>query len=273
MKHLFSSIAWNREQSSEVANLLRAAGSTGIEGAPNLFERPLAQLEAEHIRKVRTFWEREGLPIRAMQALLFGKPELRLFGSDDERKALADYLHLVFRVAGNFGGGPLVFGSPRNRVRGQLPMDIAFDVAAGFFRKLAPYAAEHDCTLCIEANAPAYGCDFITTHGEAAALVAAVNTKGFGLQVDTGVMQMNGETPADIATILRNTGLVPSHVHASQPHLAPFDGTSAIHLAMAAMLRDRCYTGFVSVEMKMPNAFEHVVTAAHEVHKIYGARS
>ena len=269
MECVFSSIAWNPAQAAEIARVLREHGHTGIEGAPNLFDRPFAELETRHIATVRAFWERESLPVRAMQALLFGKPELRLFGSNEERAALADSLRVVFRVAGQLGAGPLVFGSPHNRRRGGMPADVAFDTAVTFFRTLAPFAATEGCTLCMEANAADYGCDFITTHAEAAELVAAVNAEGFGLQVDTGVMQMNGEAPAELLASLQRTGLMPRHVHASQPFLAPVDGNT-FHADMAAALAGAGYTGLVSVEMKNPASLPVLIETARCIQALYG---
>ncbi|MCB8571917.1 sugar phosphate isomerase/epimerase family protein [Bilophila wadsworthia] len=272
MNCLFSSIAWLPGQNSDVAYRLRKQGINGIEAAPGLFDRPLADLTHQEINSVRMFWEQEGLPIRAMQALLFGKPELHLFGKHAERSALFEYLSLVFRVAGQLGGGPLVFGAPKNRMRNGLAEPKAFAIAVDFFTRLAPRATAEGCTLCIEANATAYGCDFITTHAAAIEFVAAVNTKGVGLQVDTGVMQMNQETPESLFAMLRQSGITPQHVHASQPFLVPVYGDMLFHKCMANGLSEIGYQGFVSVEMKKANGMADITAAAKAIHQTYGVQ-
>ena len=267
---LASAIAWLPDEAGAAASLLRAEGATGIEAAPGLFDRPLAEATPRQAREVRAFWEGEGLPVRAMQALLFGRPELRLFGTEAERAALADYLRLVIRVAGELGAGPLVFGSPKNRARGEMDFAAAFDVAERFFRQIAKDADAAGCVLCIEANAPGYGCDFITTHEEAARLVKAVATPGFGLQIDTGVMRMNEESPAALAALLNDADIRPSHVHISEPYLAPVDAATQFHRELAAMLQYRGYPGSVSVEMKRPAALSLLRSAVAATRATYG---
>jgi len=271
VKALFSSIAWAPEQAVQVASVLRKAGIKGIEAAPGLFDRPLSEVDVIQCKAVRTFWEQEQLPIRAMQALLFGMPHLRLFGSSAEREELANYLLHVIRVAGALGAVPLVFGSPRNRARNGLAEDEAFSLAVDFFAKLAPHAAEGGCVLCIEANTPAYHCDFITTHAEAARLVAAVNSAGFGVHLDTGVMQMNGESPAQVLDVLNTYHLAPQHIHISQPFLDVVHADTSFHVQLHTLLKVYGYAGAVSVEMKKPDHFSAIATAAQTVAHTYGA--
>ena len=271
MRCIFSSIAWKREQAEEAAIFLRNANAAGVEASPGLFDLPLSELNAEMIRNVRSFWEARGLPLMAMQALLFGKPSLRLFGSQMERAAMADYLRLVFRIAGRLGAGPLVFGSPKNRLRGTMGEEAAFESAASFFYKVAPYAADEGCVLCIEPNASDYGCDFIINHGEAARLVQSVNSSGFGLQVDTGVMRMNEEDPVQLGSLLREMSLLPTHVHISEPYLAPVNASTVFHKTWNAELKRMNYAGVVSVEMRAPVDFPNCAIAAlSTVSRTYG---
>lgn len=267
---LFSSIAWLPPQASSVARILREHGFDGIEAAPGLLGMPLENVTPNYAKNVRTFWEGEGLPIKAMQALLFGKPDMRLFGSTEERKSLSDYLCLVFRVAGWLGAGSLVFGSPRNRLRNGMPEADAFSLAADFFSFLAPKAAEEGCMLCIEANAAAYGCDFITIHDEAARLAVAVNSNGFGLHIDTGVMQLNNESPGDIFSYLCTLGIMPQHIHVSEPFLSPICNKN-FHSSMATALSKYGYSKNISVEMKKTESFDLIPQSAQIVKEIYGA--
>lgn len=267
---LASAIAWLPTETSKVSSLLRTKGAVGIEAAPRLFSCPLSEVNLHQVSDIRSFWEGEGLPILAMQALLFGRPELRLFGTDEERQALAEYLRLVFRLASGLGARHLVFGSPKNRIRGDMEPALAFDVAERFFRKIAKDAEAVGCVLCIEANATGYGCDFVTTHEEAATLVKAVASPGFGLQIDTGVMQMNAESPSELASILCAKEILPSHVHISEPFLAPVDATTPFHHELYAVLKDMRYTGAVSVEMKRPSTVSSLSNAVVTAWATYG---
>lgn len=267
---LASAIAWLPTEAEKVVSLLRAERAVGIEAAPGIFNRPLSEVNLHQVSEVRLFWEGEGLPILAMQALLFGRPELRLFGTDEERQALAEHLRLVFRVASGLGARHLIFGSPRNRIRGNMEPAVAFDVAERFFRKIAKDAEAAGCVLCIEANATEYGCDFVTTHEEAATLVKAVASPGFGLQLDTGVMRMNEESPLGLASVLCGKNVLPAHVHISEPFLAPVDAATPFHRELHAVLNDMGYAGAVSVEMKRPSSVSLLGNAVATTQATYG---
>ncbi|MDR2173608.1 MAG: sugar phosphate isomerase/epimerase [Burkholderiales bacterium] len=253
MRCAFSSIAWTADQATGIARLLRANGAAAIEASPALFTAPLDAVTPAMAKEVRAFWEDAGLPIVAMQSLLFGKPNLSLFQSAHERTEMAQYLRHIFRLAGSLGAIPLIFGSPGNRKRKELSPENAFETGASFFAELAPYAQSEGVVLCIEANAEAYGCDFITTHAEAAQLVKTVNHPGFGLQIDTGVMQMNGEAPDALKQCLTDLNIIPSHVHISQPFLEPVVSLDvSFHQSLYQTLCDLSYPGIVSIEMKRP---------------------
>jgi sugar phosphate isomerase/epimerase len=253
MRVAVSSIAWTWEQAETLRSLLLSHGADGVEASPGLFEKPLAEVSPREALELRRFWEGNGLPFVAMQGLFFNAPPMSLFGSSAERAAMAAYLRKVFVIAGKLGAGPLVFGSPRNRRAGALNSERAFALAADFFSSLAPAALDQGCVLCIEANAREYGCDFITRHAEAVRLTKAVGRKGFGFHLDTGVMQMNGETPEETGAMLKKENLAPAHVHVSQPFLAPVgDMDPDFHGRMRAVLQSAAYQGVVSIEMKAP---------------------
>lgn len=247
MKVAISNIAWPFASEGVVADLMAEAGVRGVEIAPTtIWPRPL-ETEEERILEYRRRWERRGIRIVAMQALLFGRPDLKVFGSDAERRQTIDYLRGIFRVGGLLGAGPLVFGSPKNRLRGALGREEAFSAAVTFFREAAAHAVEHGVVLCIEPNPPEYGCDFVTTSREARELVSAVAHPGFGLHLDAGGITLAGEDPA--AVVAASIAAV-RHVHASEPHLAPLGEGGADHRTLAASLRRLGYADWVSVEMR-----------------------
>ena len=160
-----SNIAWNADEDDAIGLLLQSEGVAGVEIAPTKWrERPLDATSRE-IADYRRAWEERGLRIVSMQSLLFGRPDLQLFG--DTRSALTDFLIRTIELGANLGAHALVFGSPRNRVRGELSPVDAMSTAVDFFRPLGEHAAAHGVTLCIEASPPDYGCDFVTTTAEA----------------------------------------------------------------------------------------------------------
>ena len=149
MRLAASSIAWPEGQDAAAADLLLAHGATAVELAPGkIWPSPL-ESTARQRRDHRRFWESRGLPAVAMQALLFGRPELTIFDDADTRTRTADYLAGVIDLAADLGVGALVFGSPRNRARGRTPEAEAWSVAVDFFGRLGDRAAARGVWFCI----------------------------------------------------------------------------------------------------------------------------
>ena len=247
MKVSISNIAWRIEEEAAVAELMARLGVRGVEVAPPKLGPDPAAWQPAVARAYREFWSRHGVSIVAMQALLFGRPDLVLFGDDAQRAALLAYLEHVFRLGGRLGAGPMIFGSPKNRLAGDLPPEQARAIAVRFFRAAGDLAARHGTCLCIEPNPREYGCDFITTTRAARALVRDVASPGFGLHVDAAALHMAGEGPE----VLRECGADIRHFHASEPMLAQVEPGGAVdHAALARTLRELRYANWVSIEMR-----------------------
>lgn len=249
MKLAISNIGWKREDDAAVADVMRNAGVTGVEIAPTaVWPEPLTA-SPEELRAHRTWWSDRGIQIVALQALLYGHPELTLFGAPEPRAAMLRHLTGMMDIAAALGAGPLVFGSPANRAVGDLPASRAHEIATEFFREAGARAAERGVALCVEPNPPAYKCDFVTTVADGLALVRDVASPGFGLHVDAGALALNDEPIA--STIGAAAGAM-RHFHASEPFLAPLGSGTANHETCAEALRASGYRGWVSLEMRQP---------------------
>jgi D-psicose/D-tagatose/L-ribulose 3-epimerase len=257
VKLAMSAIAWEPPDDEAAAAIVREHGFAGVELAPTkIFPRPDAATDAE-VSACRRAWEARGLRIVALQALLFGRPELTVFGEARERTL--QYLSGVVRLGGRLGAGALVFGSPRNRARGALPAADAWRSAVGFFRTLGSAAAAAGTCVCIEPNPKRYGADFITTSEEALRLVEEVASPGFGLHLDAACALLASE---DFPARLRKSAHVLRHVHLSEPDLAPVRAGGTLDLpSISAALREIGYSGWVSVEMK-PAGLDAISAAA-----------
>jgi sugar phosphate isomerase/epimerase len=248
MRVAVSTIAWHPDDDDAVARVLRAQGAEGIEFAPTRHWPDLGGVPDAAVHDRRRYWADHGLVIPAMQALLFGRDDLRLFGDDTDRRQLLDYLTHVVRIGGLLGCRVLVFGSPRNRSREGLDADRAAALAIPFFRALGDVAAHHGVTIGVEANPPEYGCDFLTTHDELRRFVLAVGHPALVHHVDLGAITINGERVE--ATLAASHPL--AHLHLSAPSLAPVDReTPGLGSALDALWRRR-YDQWVSVEMRRP---------------------
>jgi sugar phosphate isomerase/epimerase len=268
MKLAASNIAWDPSEDDAVAAILRELGFAGVEIAPS--KRWASPMDAtkQEIASYRAEWEKRGLQVVAMQALLFGRPDLQLFGSASVRRELGDYLASLIEMANGLGARALVFGSPKNRTRSTIPLDEATELATEFFRELGGLASSRQCVICIEPNPAVYGCDFITTTAEAVALCQRIDSPGIKVNGDAGAIAMNGDDPA--RTVAESHHWF-GHFHASEPELAPVDD-GWVHGAAGKSLRASGWPGWVSMEMRAPveNRLQTLKNAAERVRRAYG---
>lgn len=249
MKPCISNIAWHPSLNEQVAGVLRDNGVSAIEIAPTtVWEKPLIA-SPEDVQDLRRWWEQRGLGIVALQALLFGRDDLRLFDGKEDRRELLEYLDGIMELGARLGARAFVFGSPKARLRRELSIDQATEIASSFFREVGERAAHRGVAVCIEANPPAYGADFIVNAQEALALVKVVDHPGFALHLDAACMHLAGDDPR--AAITAGAERL-RHFHVSEPYLAPVGDpdSSVAHAATAKALRDSGYERYVSVEMR-----------------------
>ena len=249
MRLAISNIAWPTGADDAVAPSLHANGVEGVELAmTKIWAEPLAASERE-VRAYRERWEKRGVRVAAVQALLFGKPHLTLFESESTRQKMLDYLAGIIERADWLGASALVFGSPKNRSRGKRGHKEAWDIAVPFFRELGRIAHQHGVCFCIEPNPKDYGCDFVNTVTVGIELVDAVAEEGFRLHLDTGGMALARDPPeASIAA----SGRLIRHFHVSEPFLDEIGSGVARHEECAMALRSMEYSGWVSIEMSEP---------------------
>lgn len=233
-----SILAWTPAQEPQVLPLLREHGITGLESAPARVTGSAAEY--------RQHWLQHGIRPCALQSLLYGAPDCALFDGDAGREQLARNLEQAFALAAALQIDTLVFGSYAQRRRGSLSFSAAFNRAADFFRHIAVTAEHQGVYLCLEAVPEAHGCDFITHHSEAAALVNAVDHPHVCLHLDSGCLHLNGENPD---TVMRQYGQRVRHCHLSEPHLRPLGSQGVDHAAVLDALRRYDYPGWVSIEM------------------------
>ncbi|MCE9518750.1 MAG: sugar phosphate isomerase/epimerase [Verrucomicrobia bacterium] len=245
---------------------MEAAGVRHLEIAPTRIWPDLATVTEYDARDFAEKIHARGFSICAFQALLFGKPDLHVFGEDKGRACL-DHLAKVCRLANWMGARALVFGSPKNRLRGALSIDEANVRAREFFRAAGDRAAVQGVVICIEPNPDIYGCDFLQSAAETASMVRAVDSPGIRMNLDMGELIHHG---SDAACAVSDFLPLVGHFHVSEPMLAPFDDTRAAHRAAAMALKEAGYAGIVSLEMKAPpDGLPVVQQALHKMLRVY----
>lgn len=253
VKLAISNIAWDPSEDVLVAEAMRRHEVDGVEIAPTTrWPRPLEASE-EDARALRAFWNDRGIRVVALQALLYGRPDLVVFGDTEARSATLAYLDGIARLGSWLDARVLVFGSPKNRAAGALPPERAQEIALEFFAAAGASAASHGVVLCIEPNPPAYGCDFVTTAAEGLALVERVGSPGFGLHLDAAGMHLACDPTVE--TLERCAGAL-CHFHVSEPRLGPIGepgqgGERGVdHALLGSTLAGLGYDGRCSVEMR-----------------------
>ena len=181
-----------------------------------------------------------GFAISSMQSIWYGRSE-KLFGTEAERTALLEYTKRAVDFAAAIGCKNLVFGCPKNRNK---PDNADEEISVRFFREIGDYAAAKNTCVALEANPAIYGTNFVNTTHEAIALIRAVNSDGFKLNLDVGTMIQNGEP---VSVLSGNADLI-HHVHISEPLLKKIE-PRRLHNDLLSFLRTQKYAGFVSVEM------------------------
>lgn len=249
MKLAISNIAWNSSENSSVIEVLNEFSVDSIEVALSIFFKDLFDVSDFEIEEVKQYWLLNNIKIVAVQALLFGKPELLVFDKKGQ-KQIVEYLDRVMYISSKLGASKLVFGSPKNRKITGLSRVEAMQMATDFFSTLAELAGKHSVVLCIEPNAIQYDCNFITNTQEAFEFVELVSHEGFRLHLDTGVMQLNNE---DIKESIELALPYLSHFHISEPFLDRIINNTVNHSTISKTLLSVHYDEYISIEMKKHN--------------------
>lgn len=248
MKLAVSNIAWTNEEEPAVAEKLRELGVKYIELAPTKKWDDPTVAPDDQIQAYKQWWMRYGIEVVAFQSMLFSRPDLKIFESAENREATVDYLKRFTALAGKMEAGVMVFGSPKNRQRGDMPASETWNIAKAFFAAIGDEAQKHGVCFCIEPNAKDYACDFVTTATEGIDLVTQVNNPGFGLHLDIACMTLAGDDVTESITAAKD---VLRHFHISSPMLEVVeDRKDVLHREAAAALKKIGYDRFVSIEMR-----------------------
>ncbi|MDB6119300.1 MAG: sugar or sugar nucleotide oxidoreductase [Verrucomicrobiaceae bacterium] len=267
MNYAVSNIAWPVAEDPEAYEMLSEEGVRHLEIAPPRFWPDLAQVTESEARQRARDVEKNGLLVCSFQSLLFGRPDLQVFG-EDGGKECRDYLCAICKLAGWMGAGAMVFGSPKNRLRGTLSLDEATRRAADFFRFVGDAAVANGTVLCLEPNPADYGGDFLLTTQQVAQLVYLVDSPGIRVNLDMGEAIMN---EADVARTISDYLPLAGHFHASEAMLAPFNAKTPAHRLAAEALKAADYDGIVSLEMKTPaGGLPAVHQALLDMRRVYG---
>lgn len=257
MRLAISNIAWDTVEDETIARLLHRFGIDAIDIAPSKYFPDPAKATEEDIIRVKNGWSERGIEITGMQALLFGTTGLNVFGLPEVQEAMLHHLKAICRIGAGLGAPRLVFGSPKNRDRSGLSDQEAVDMAVPFFRRLGDTAQSCGVVICLEPNPTCYGANFMTTSAETAQVVAQIAHPAVRMQLDTGVLTVNGEDPV---AVLQGCASLIGHVHVSEPDLLPLGDGGTDHAEVAEALALYLPAHTVSIEMLATQNEPHEVS-------------
>ncbi|NWG45406.1 MAG: sugar phosphate isomerase/epimerase [Alphaproteobacteria bacterium] len=268
MKLAVSNIAWDAPEAEHMLAGLARAGVRGIEVAPTKLWPDWTGASPSAARKAALRFSEAGFSVPALQAILFGRPDLLVFGTAEQQAALVEHIERVAALAEGLGARVLVFGSPRNRDPGVLSADEAMDRAADLFRRMAERCEPHGVCLCLEPNPGRYDCRFLTRWQDVVRMVERVDHPGLQAHFDVACVALEGDDPA--AELARG-GPMPAHLHVTEPDLGPFGAPSLDHARIGAAVRARTYPNWISIEMRRADdPLSRVLEAVELVKRCYG---
>ena len=244
-----SNLAFKNHSIGDVLSFLKDSGIDGLEIAPSLIWENPPHISNTDKRDFNHLVTNHGLSVVALQSLLYGEPELQLFGSSKTQKNLLDHLKKMTDLCVDLGGRSISFGSPNNRLKGKLPLDKAISIASPLFRELAEYAKLVNVIVCMEPISSLYNCDFINNTKECIKLIESVQHSNFKLLLDTGTLISNQE---DFNKIIEKYIHLIDHIHINDPQLFPPSSKRREHTSIANTLRLMGYSNWLTLEFMQP---------------------
>jgi sugar phosphate isomerase/epimerase len=182
------------------------------------------------------------IDIYSFQAILYPHT-FNIFSDPD---IVIEYLSDLMYLAKSLGVKVLVFGSPKNRHKGELTYESAMNLAVDFFTKLGNIAKKNGVVIAIEPNAKCYGCDFIVNSVEGRELVMKVNSPNFKLHLDIGCMFLENE---NIMECITNNLDILEHIHFSAPELKSLLTNDKLNYNELFYNIKQIYKKMISIEM------------------------
>lgn len=271
MRISVSNIAWDTVEDESIAKLLLKFAIDAIDIAPSKYFYDILSVKDNDIKHVKKFWENQGIEIVGMQSLLFGMNDLNIFGTHDIQKKMLNYLKSICRIGEGVGAKHLVFGSPKNRLKGNIPSAESLAIACDFFYKLGDIAKSYGIIICLEPNPLCYGADFMVNSFEAIDIVSTVQHNFIKMQLDLGTVTINQEK---IENILLHQDKI-GHIHISEPNLITIGDSETNHKLYAEALTQAKIDAIFCIEMlasKTECHLEAIDRALKYVQSIYQSR-
>ncbi len=282
MKFAVSNIAWSPEEDEQIYEYM-SEKRMAIEIAPTRITPwkedeytgrkygPYDQI-SEATSWSKHLYAKYGIKVVSMQSIL-NSIDANFFNSRAEYKFLVGYVKRAIDYARAIGCNNIVFGCPLNRnIPKALPINDVSKIAVDFFSDITFYAAEQNVCVAIEANPELYRTNFITQTEQAFDLARYIQktvgksaASAFKVNLDFGTIICNRERVSSLITP-DNIPLI-NHVHISEPNLSTLKKRKA-HAEVIRRLDNSDYSGYVSIEMKMPPRVAELIASIEYIRRL-----
>ena len=260
MKTSISNLAWKHQSTTELLPKLKSIGIQGVEIAPTAIWPNFGDLEVSNVSEFSKVITDEGLSVSGIQSLSFGRPELQVFDTSTW-PAFREHLKKMFEVGTKLNASVAVFGSPKNRLKGELSEFETSRLAVDFFGSLLPDLIENNIKLTLEPNATAYGADFLTNYEQVIGLSQEIGSPWIIPQIDTGCMWMSKDDVEESFSSHQ-----PGHIHLSLPNLEVFPAEIDFR-PFLNQVKHSDYSNWLVIEMlNKTGDLENVLSAAETLH-------
>ena len=240
-----SNLAWKESEDQQIFKIMHDLGIYNLEVSP-FRDASMSEVDKQFDDRMSKLLDYYGIRVVALQSLMFRYLEVSLFKDEVTRNEIFKHLVDVLRFSNKVGSTVVIFGSPKNKIRGKMPYKETLDIAKNFFEKLADQAKRFNITFCIEPTPSVYGADFIQNTNEAINLIEVINHKSLKINLDIGSSILNKEKVEKI--ISKNIKHI-GHIHISEPYLLTINHSHSFHKNIVQALKNNNYKGIVSIEM------------------------
>ena len=254
-----SNLAWESVYEHEVLQTLRSLNVHSLEIAPTKIWQFPTEVSPESAQVYRQLLEKQNFKIISAQSLLFGMESLNFFDPDFFSQHQV-HLKKIMHLCKNLGVQNLVYGSPKNRQKKDLPMNAAQEIASNCFSELGNEAQQLGLTLCLEAVSAHYGCDFLNNLADLRTFILRLNHPRVRMNFDLGNAMLNRE---DVTEEIHKNADIIAHAQISQPQLTTFALREVDENILDQLLALKIP---VTVEMKSTGAKKEILSSIQSLY-------
>ena len=109
------------------------------------------------------------------------------------KKEVVKHLYKVINICNILNVPNIIFGSPKNRQKGQINKKEADKIFAKILSDISKKLYQKKINFCIEPNARYYGCDYLFKYKQVLNLVKKLNLNNIFINFDTGNAKLEND--------------------------------------------------------------------------------